>query len=296
MKMRSISTLAALASFGAALVSAVGLSACGNPEMYCLATSGSYAATFLKTGGDDGCLPPEGEIFLDHYLASKSVDGDIADPGKPSLAFTLKSARSALDAGISHMEALKRYESCQKKDTSVDTNPDKAFIDSKFYSFGKFDAGKPDGVTCTVSSFDPADLVIAEMPGAPACDDGQVKTEKLEPFSAKAFKYSAKNINIEVSPAIKGLYAFGELDYEGLKADGTACKASYRFEAVNPASSCKTDQECKEFQTGKPKTADSPAKAPTILVPDPLRCAGYKPPSKPDADDEVMGLCVVNRG
>lgn len=288
--MRSISTLAALASFGAALASAVGLSACGNPEMYCLASSGAYGATFTKTSGDDGCLPPHGRIFLEHYLASKAVDGGIADPANPKLAVTLAAARGAVDGGADHIEKLKLYESCEKKDTSIDTNPDKAFIESKFFSFGKFDAGLPDGATCSATSFEPADLVIAAMPGAPACDDGKVKTEKLEPFSAKVFKYSAKEVKIEVSPAIQGLYAFGKLDFEGLKADGTACQASYDFEAVNPAEACKTDQDCADRQTGTEE------QGPTILIPDPLRCAGYKAPSKPGAKDEVMGLCVINRG
>lgn len=288
MNMRSLFTFAALSTFGAGLVSAVGLSGCGEPQMYCLAPDGAFAAVFTTVTGDNDCLPASGRIGLDYYLGFQGEGANnIADPSKGRLSFTLVQTRKKMDAALKHQALVKRYEACVNKDASINTNFTDAFKADPFWSIGDFANANPDAEEkCFVQNMSEARLKVPAMPGFPECINAdESKVPETPAFAAIDVKYTATKLTMRVSPAFQGLYANGEFNYAGQRGDGSACSGTYRFEAINPVETCTTDAECAKKQQGED------GKSPTILVPGALKCMGYK--AAVGQAKEVKGICVL---
>lgn len=282
---KSIFTFAALCSLSAGIIGSLGLSGCGEPQMYCLAPADAYAAAFTNLEGDKDCLPDHGELGFDYYLGFNGEgSGPIADPNKARLSFTVLTARSKIKAAKAHIRALQQYAKCMGDQVDIETNFSDDFAKQAFYSIGDYSSPSPVDDKCTVGQMSKGSLTIPAMPAIPECKKNGLEVEAQPEFKAFEMTVESLSTTMTVTEALQGLYVHGDFNFSVTREDGSVCSGKYRYEAINPSKECMTDQECKELQG----TADKP---PKILVQGQLRCAGAKPKAGDVA--AVPGICVL---
>lgn len=287
MNMRSIFTFAALSTFSAGIVGALGLSGCGEPQMYCLAPADGYASSITTLEGDNDCLPPHGVFGLDYYLGFNGEgNGPIANPDTAELAVTWVGMRDQINAAKEHIKVLKQYAECMGSEVDIETNFSEDFVNQQFYAKGKLNSASPQNDQCSTGNIGKGSLKIPAMPAIPECKKNGFEIEARPEFKAVDLSFESLSTTIEVTPAIQGLYANGQFNYSGVKADGTACSGKYQFEGINPVVDCESDEQCTKYQTGDKEQGIYPK----ILVQGQLKCAGL------EKDGETVtskGICIL---
>lgn len=283
---KSIFTYAALAAVSAGFVGSLGLSGCGDPQMYCLAPSDGFAVTYSKVSGDDNCIPDHGVIGLDYYLGFNGEGkGPIASPENAQLAFTPRIVRDKIEEAETHIAQLALYKKCMG-DAKVDIQTEFSleFTKQPFYSIGKYTNPTPSNGQCTIGQLSEASLVIPAMPAVPECKTKDMEVPKRDAFAAVDVKYKSLSTEMTVTEAIQGLYAKGQFEYNGTREDGSRCSGTYAYEGINPVLGCMTNKECEDFK-------GTPEKPPKILIDGAVECRGAVP--NEDPKKAVKGICVL---